>query len=98
LFFYHGSIVRLDIPGFLDEHVEEYCTWQQSRVKKPSLKVEYKKACDVMIEDGMDLDLIRQDPNPDFLTKKGVKRGIAKHIVGDIDYWVEKVKRARTEE
>jgi hypothetical protein len=26
---------RLNIPGFLDEHVEEYCRWQQSRVKQP---------------------------------------------------------------
>jgi len=22
----------LDIPGFLDKQVEDYCTWQQSRV------------------------------------------------------------------
>jgi hypothetical protein len=46
----------------------------------------------------MDLGLMRQNPNPDFLIKKGVKRRIAEHLVGDIDYWVEKVKRARTEE
>jgi hypothetical protein len=91
-------IVRLDIPGFLDEQVEEYCTWQQSRVKKPILKVEYQKACDIIIEDSMDLELIRRDPNPKFLTDKGIKRGPAEHVVGDIDYWVQKVKRARTEE
>jgi hypothetical protein len=34
----------------------------------------------------MDLELIRRDLNPDFLIKRGVKRGIAEHIVGDIDY------------
>jgi len=91
-------IVHLDIPGFLDVQVEEYCAWQESRFKRPSLKVEYKKACDVIIGDAMDLGLIRQDPNPDFLTEKGVLLGVAKHIVGDIDYWVKNVKRARTEE
>jgi hypothetical protein len=79
-------IIHLDIPGFLDVHVEEYCAWQESRFKRPSLKVEYKKATDVIIRDAMDLGLIRQDPNPDFLTKKGVLSGVAKHIVGDIDY------------
>ncbi|KAH6664497.1 hypothetical protein B0J14DRAFT_621229 [Halenospora varia] len=63
--------------------VEDYCTWQKSQVKKPALKVEYQKACDVIKEDGMDL---------------GVKRGIAEHVVGDIDYWVKKYKRAETEE
>jgi hypothetical protein len=40
----------------------------------------------MIIEDGIDLELIRQDPNLDFLIKGGVKRGIAKHVVGDIDY------------
>jgi hypothetical protein len=49
----------LNIPGPRDETVEDYCTWQQSKVKKPTLKVEYQKACDVIIEDGMDLELIR---------------------------------------
>jgi hypothetical protein len=91
-------IVCLDIPGFLDKQVEEYCTWQQSRVKKPILKVEYQKACDIIIEDSIDLELIRRDPNPKFLTDKGVKRGPAEYIVGNIDYWVQKVKQARTEE
>jgi hypothetical protein len=76
----------LNIPSPRDEAVEEYCAWQQSKVKKPTLKVEYQKACDVIIEDGMDLELICQDPNPDFLIKRGVKRGIAKQVVGDIDY------------
>jgi hypothetical protein len=82
----------LDIPGFLDEMVEDYCTWQQLRVKKPTLKVEYQKACDVIIGEGMDLELIRRNPNPKFLIDKGVKKGTAKQIVSDIDYRVEMTK------
>ena len=46
----------------------------------------------------MDLGLICQNPNPDFLIMKGGKRGIAEHLVGDIDYWIKNVKRVRTEE
>jgi hypothetical protein len=38
----------------------------------------------------MDLELIHQDPSPDFLIKRGIKRGIAQRIVGDIDYWAKK--------
>lgn len=88
---------RLDIPGFRDEAVEEYCSWQQSKVKKPTLKVQYKKACDVMIETGMDLELIHRDPNPGFLIEKGIKQGPALHIVHDIYEWIQH-KRARIEE
>lgn len=91
-------MVRLDIPGFLDEHVEEYCNWQQSRVKKPALKEDCKRACDVMIEQGRDLNLIRRNPNPKFLIDEGVKSGTAERIVSDIDYWFENIKRPRTEE
>lgn len=67
-------IKRLDIPGHRDEAVEDYCTWQQSKVKKPTLKVEYKEARDIIIEDGMDLEMIHRDPNPEFLTQRGVKK------------------------
>jgi hypothetical protein len=94
----YTPITRLNIPGYRDEAVREYCTWQKSQVKDPELKVHCQKACDAIIADGMTLELIRQDPNPQFLIDKDVKKGIAKHIVGDIDYWVETVKRARTEE
>jgi hypothetical protein len=68
-----APIHRLNIPGFLDDAVEDYCAWQQSRVKQPTLKAEYKNACKVIIDDGMDLGLIHRDPNPEFLTKRGIK-------------------------
>jgi hypothetical protein len=87
-------IKPLHIPGLRDEAVEEYCAWQQSQVKKSSLKVEYQKACDVIIEEGLDLELIRRDPKPQFLIERGIKRGIAEHVVGDIDYWAKRYKRA----
>ena len=47
----------------------------------------------------MDLELIRRNPNPKFLIDKGVKRGPAKQVVSDdINFWVENIKRPRTEE
>jgi hypothetical protein len=89
--------IPLDVPSCLDEQVEECRTWQQSRVKKPALKPEYQKACDLMIDDGIDLGLIRRDHDPKYLIEKKIKRGVAERIVGDIDEWVKECKRARTE-
>jgi hypothetical protein len=94
----HIANDRLNIPGFRDDAVKEYCAWQQSQVKEPALKAEYNTACGVILEEGMDLELIREDPNPDFLVKRGVKRGIAKQVVRDIDYWARNIKQPRTEE
>jgi hypothetical protein len=90
------SINRLDIPGTRDEAVEEYYAWQQKQVKRQDLKAEYQKACDYIIKDGMDLELIHQDQNPDFLEKRGIKRGIALRVVGDIGHWVKKYKKDET--
>jgi hypothetical protein len=92
------TINRLDIPGTRDEAVEEYCAWQQMQVKKLDLKAEFQKACDLIIEDGLDLELVHQDQNPDFLVKRGIKRGIAQRVVGDIGYWVKKFKQAETQD
>jgi hypothetical protein len=63
----------------------EYCAWQESQVQDPTLKQAYQGAYKVIMDDAMDLELIRRDPDPDFLIKGGVKRGIALHIVGDIE-------------
>jgi hypothetical protein len=51
-----------------------------------------------MIDNGITLELIRRDPNPEFLIKGGVKRVAALYIIDDINKWVEVCKRARTEE
>jgi hypothetical protein len=92
------AIKRLNIPGSRDKAVEEYCAWHKSQVTKPALKVGYQKACDVIIENGMTLKLIHRDPNPEFLIKEGVKRGIAEHVIDDINYWVKRIKQVETED
>lgn len=89
-------INRLDIPRPRDAAVKDYCAWQQSQVEDPEQKAAYQKACKVIMDDCMDLELIHQDPNPEFLIEKGVKRGAALHIVRDIERWVKRHKRAET--
>jgi len=50
-----------------------------------------------MIDNSMNLGLIRRDPNPKYLIDKKIKRGVAEHIMSDIDIWVKECKKARTE-
>lgn len=81
----------LHISGLLDVAVREYSTWQQSRLSEEALKSEVRKACEVALEDGLDLVQIDEDKNPDYFTKHGVKWGIARRFVKDIRFWVENV-------
>jgi hypothetical protein len=93
------QINRLDIPGSRDAAVRDYCTWQKSQVDLPDLKMDYEKAYEAIIERGLDLELIHQDQDPDFLDfliKKGVRKGSALRVIGDIVHWVNK-KRKRSE-
>ncbi|KAL3420125.1 hypothetical protein PVAG01_08624 [Phlyctema vagabunda] len=94
-----GNLVdRLDIPGYLEDHVEEYSSWQQCRVRSEGWKQDCKKAGDVMIEQRVDLDQIRRNPDPKFLIDEGVSKGTAQRFVSDIDYWFETTQRRRIEE
>jgi hypothetical protein len=62
----YTPIDHLNIPGFQDDAVKEYCAWQQSQVKELALKREYQTACDMILGECMDLELIRRNPNPKF--------------------------------
>jgi hypothetical protein len=57
-------------------------------------KVEFKKACDVVLEDGLGLEQVHEDQDPNFLIKKEVKRVIARRFVGDIEGWAKRYKHA----
>ena len=94
----HTPTDRLNIPGFRDDAVKEYCAWQQSQVKELALKAGFQTACSVILKKGLDLELIRRNPNPKFLIDEDVQEGIAEHVVSDIDYWFENIKRPRIEE
>jgi hypothetical protein len=72
--------------------VNEYCDWQQSKVKDEMLKVEFRRARDVASVDGLDLEQIYEDQDPDFFIKHGVKRGIARRFVSDIEVWVKRYR------
>jgi len=83
----------LDIPGPRDEAVKEYSMWQMSNVTDGTLKASFRQVCDVMIENGLDLDQVYKDQDPNFFISKGIKIGIARRFVEDIRCWVDNVKR-----
>ncbi|KAL2826367.1 hypothetical protein BJY01DRAFT_241374 [Aspergillus pseudoustus] len=80
---------RLNITGLRDANVQAYCDWQQSQVGHASWKVEFQKACDVALDDGLDLDQIDELSDPEYFKNRGVKWGIARRFVKDIRYWAE---------
>ncbi|OJJ65576.1 hypothetical protein ASPBRDRAFT_201703 [Aspergillus brasiliensis CBS 101740] len=80
---------RLKIAGFRDANVQAYCDWQQSQVANESWKDGFRKACDVALGDGLDLDQIDELSDPEYFKNRGVKWGIARRFVRDIRYWVD---------
>ncbi|KAL4775271.1 hypothetical protein BDW60DRAFT_179786, partial [Aspergillus nidulans var. acristatus] len=47
---------RLRITCFRDANVQAYCDWQQPQVENEMWKDKFRKACDVALGDGLDLD------------------------------------------
>jgi hypothetical protein len=88
----HSKSLDLDIPGPRDAAVIAYSEWQQSNVEDEALKDEFRKACAATLEDGLDLEQVYEDQDPSFFVQSGVKRGIARRFVSDIDGWAKRYK------
>ncbi|CAG8192768.1 unnamed protein product [Penicillium nalgiovense] len=87
------TLSPLEIPGLRDVAVKEYGEWQVSNVENDSLKSAFREVCDVMLENGLDLDQVYRDQDPHFFIENGIKIGIARRFVEDIEKWVESVKK-----
>jgi hypothetical protein len=83
----------LDIPGLRDVAVQNYCAWHQSKVAEKLLKMEYQKACELTLADGLDLEQVYADQDPDFFVDKGIRRGVARRFVSDVETWVKQCIR-----
>jgi hypothetical protein len=84
--------ISLHIPGPRDVAVRSYSEWQQSNVVDVTLKAEYQKACDMALDDGLDLDQVYGDQDSTFFIRNGVKRGVARRFVTDIEDWAKRFK------
>ena len=73
--------------------------WQQSNVTDASWKMDIQTACDVAIDDGLDLEQIYTDNDPDFFIRNGVKkRGVARRFVHDILKFAKRQKQSHDAE
>ncbi|KAJ5820548.1 hypothetical protein N7474_006139 [Penicillium riverlandense] len=75
---------QLEIPRPRDVAVKECVEWQQSNVTDDNLKPAFRQACDVTLEDGLNLEQVYKDQDPEFFIGKGIKKGIARRFVQDI--------------
>ncbi|KAH7459908.1 hypothetical protein FOMA001_g19880 [Fusarium oxysporum f. sp. matthiolae] len=82
----------LGIPGMRDVNVNKYCIWHCSKNANTVWKMEYKKACNLTLDEGLDLEQIRLDQDAQFFIDKGVKIGIAKRWVSDVEVWFHDVE------
>jgi hypothetical protein len=58
------------------------------------LKNKFRQARDAILAEGLDLEQVHEDEDPDFLIKKGVKRGIARQFVSNIEDWAKRYRRS----
>jgi hypothetical protein len=79
----------VEIPGLLDVAVEEYSKWQQSRVSRDILKEDIRKARDLALANGLDLQQIHCDQDSDFFIKQGIIVGVARRFVSEITQWAK---------
>ncbi|KAJ5993437.1 hypothetical protein N7451_009161 [Penicillium sp. IBT 35674x] len=88
------ALSPLEIPGSTDIAVEKYTEWLVSTVERDTLKAAFRQTCDVMLENGLDLEQVYKDQDPNFFIERGIKIGIARRFVENIAEWVKKVKKA----
>lgn len=66
----------LTVPGLCDDVVDAYCEWYCSKVRCQDQKEQYKLARDLMLERGLDLELVHEDNDVQFYIERGVLEGV----------------------
>lgn len=69
-----------------------YSEWQKSKVFDDTLKAEFQKACDIMLNNGLDLEQVYEDKDPEFFIRRRVKKGIARRFVNEIEVWIKQTR------
>jgi hypothetical protein len=88
------ALSQLEISGPRDVVVKEYGEWQVSDVENDTLKSVFRQVCDVMLNNGLDLEQVCKDQDQKFFIEKGIKIGIARRFVEDIGKWAEQLEKA----
>ncbi|BDD64336.1 hypothetical protein MAP00_009163 [Monascus purpureus] len=89
---------RIKISGPRDDAVRAYCEWHELQVTDKKRKADWRKACEITLSNGLDLELVEEDQeHVQFLIEQGVTKGTARRFVRDICEWVEHVRELSPE-
>ncbi|KAJ5117746.1 hypothetical protein N7448_011378 [Penicillium atrosanguineum] len=83
---------RLIIAGPRETAVREYCKWLESRATEETYKADFRKICQVTLENHLDLELILEDPDSSFFVQQGIRIGTARRFLRDISEWADAMK------
>ena len=67
--------------------MREYCKWLESRATDEAYKADFRKICQVTLENHLDLELILEDPDSGFFVQRGIQIGTARRFLRDINQW-----------
>ncbi|OQD95750.1 hypothetical protein PENSOL_c019G02971 [Penicillium solitum] len=83
---------RLIIAGPRESAVREYCRWLESRATEDSYKADFRKICQVTLENHLDLEMILGEPDSGFFVQRGIRIGTARRFLRDINEWAAAMK------
>ena len=84
------------IPGPREQAVREYCNWLESRANDKDYKADFRKICQVTLDNRLDLELILDDPDAGFFVSRGIQIGTARRFLRDIIEWATFMRRQVT--
>ncbi|KAJ5783415.1 uncharacterized protein N7518_009092 [Penicillium psychrosexuale] len=79
----HESLM---IPGTREQAMREYCNWLESRANDEDYKADFRKICQVTLENRLDLELILDGPDAGFFfVQREIQIGTARRFLCDIN-------------
>lgn len=82
----------LIIAGPRESAVKKYCKWLESRATEETYKADFRKICQVTLDNRLDLELILEDPDTGFFVQRGVPIGTTRRFLRDINEWATSMK------
>lgn len=86
------TVESLSIPGLQEQAIRDYCKWLELMATEDDYKVDFRRICQVTLENLLDLDLIVKSSDRQFLInfyiEKGNKIGTILNFMDRIPEWV----------
>jgi hypothetical protein len=66
-----------------------YCEWYSSKVRSQCQKQQYELTHNLILESGLDLELIHEDNDAEFYIEHGVLEGVVRWWVRDVKAFLD---------